>query len=356
MKRFLGSVPGTGRGPLVVAHRGASGYRPEHTVPAYELAARMGAHFIEPDLVATADGVLVVRHEPEISATTDVADRPEFADRWTTKVVDGESVSGWFTTDFTLAELRTLRARERLPLLRPRNTMWDRQFPIATFDEVLTLRARLSKELRRTIGVYPELKSPTFFRECGIDVARLAADALRRHRLNSEGAPVFVQCFEVSTLFELRHGLGVRAPLVLLTTDGSPYDLVAKGDRRSYTDLLTVPALEELAKTITGIGADKDQIIPRTPDGRLAPEPTSLVADAHAAGLVVHAWTFRAENAFLPANLRDGGPADYGRAVDEHLAFLGAGIDGLFTDHADIGVLAGQRFAAGARPRLATMG
>mgnify|MGYP000315357329 CR=1 FL=1 len=349
MKRLSGPERPSPRRPLVIAHRGASGYRPEHTIPAYELAARMGADFLEPDLVPTRDGVLVVRHEPEISGTTDVADHPEFADRWTTKVVDGERVSGWFTTDFTLAELRTLRARERLPLLRPRNRMWDRQFAIPTFEEVLALRSRLSKELGRRIGVYPELKSPTFFRECGIDVARLAAVSIRRHRLDSEDAPLFVQCFELQTLFELRHGRGLRCPLVLLTTEGRPYDMVASGDGRRYADLLTAPALVELAGTIDVVGADKEQVIARRDDGSLASEPTALVSDAHAAGLAVHAWTFRAENAFLPRELRQGSDADYGRAVDEQLAYLRTGIDGLFTDHADIGVLSRELFLAGVR-------
>jgi glycerophosphoryl diester phosphodiesterase len=332
--------------PLVIAHRGASGYRPEHTLAAYELAARLGADFIEPDLVSTKDGVLVARHGPEISATTDVAEQPEFASRRTTKHIDGRRVTGWFTTDFTLAELKSLRAKERLPQIRRESTRWDGRFEVPTFDEVLELRERLSKELGREIGVYPETKHPTFFVEAGLDLEAKVADAVRRHHLDRRNAPIFIQSFELSALFELREEHGVRAPLVLLVTSGAPYDLVAKGDPRTYRDLIQRDSLLELGKTINGIGPEKSLVIPRNRDGTLG-SPTGLVADAHAAGLTVHPWTFRAENAFLPAGLRTGaGPTAFGRAVEEQVTYLEAGIDGLFTDHADVGVAAKAEFLA----------
>lgn len=333
--------------PLVVAHRGASGYRPEHTLAAYGLAARMGADFIEPDLVSTKDGVLVARHEPEISETTDVATRPEFASRRTTKSIDGRPVTGWFTTDFTLAELKTLRAKERLPQVRQESTMWDDRFEVPTFDEVLELRERLTRELGREIGVYPETKHPTFFDEAGLDLEAKVADAVRRHHLDRRNAPIFIQSFELSNLFELRDVHGVRAPLVFLVTRGAPYDLVAKGDPRTYRDLIQRDSLRELGKTINGIGPEKSLVIPRRSDGTLG-SPTSLVSEAHAAGLKVHPWTFRAENAFLPVELRAGAdPTAFGRVLEEQVTFLETGIDGLFTDQADVGVAAKAEFLAG---------
>lgn len=333
--------------PLVVAHRGASGYRPEHTLAAYELAARMGADFIEPDLVSTKDGVLVARHEPEISETTDVAERPEFASRRTTKSIDGRPVTGWFTTDFTLAELKTLRAKERLPQVRPESTRWDDRFEVPTFDEVLELRERLTRELGRDIGVYPETKHPTFFDEAGLDLGAKVADAVRRHHLDRRDAPIFIQSFELSNLFELRDEHGVRAPLVFLVTSGAPYDLVAKGDPRTYRDLIEPDSLLELGRTINGIGPEKSLVIPRRSDGTLG-SPTSLVSDAHAAGLKVHPWTFRAENRYLPVELRAGAdPTAFGRALEEQVTFLETGIDGLFTDQADVGVAAKAEFLAG---------
>ncbi|WP_404387374.1 glycerophosphodiester phosphodiesterase [Humibacillus xanthopallidus] len=347
-----GSTPATGVGPargqrepLVIGHRGASGYRPEHTLAAYELAARMGADFIEPDLVSTKEGVLVARHEPEIGGTTDVAEHPEFAARRTTKLVDGRPVTGWFTTDFTLAELKTLRAKERLPLVRQENTIWDGWFEVPTFEEVLRLRERLSRELRRTIGVYPETKHPTFFQQLGLALEPRVTTALRRHGLDRPTAPVFVQSFELTNLYTLRNALRLKAPLVFLSGTGAPYDLVAQGDPRTYADLQQPESLAVLARTIDGLGPDKSLVIPRNADGTLSSTPTSLVRDAHAVGLLVHPYTFRAENTFLPADYRLGSdPADHGRAVDEQVRFLQTGIDGLFTDQPDIGVAARGAF------------
>jgi glycerophosphoryl diester phosphodiesterase len=339
------SPTGAERVPLVIGHRGASGYRPEHTLASYELAARMGADFIEPDLVSTKDGVLVARHEPEIGGTTDVTDHPEFASRRTTKLLDGQAVTGWFTTDFTLAELKTLRAKERLPLVRQENTIWDGRLEVPTFEEVLRLRERLSRELHRPIGVYPETKHPTFFQQLGLALEPKVASALRRHGLDRPNAPVFVQSFELTNLYTLRDSLKVKAPLVFLTGGGAPYDLVAQGDPRTYADLQKPASLAVLARTINGLGPDKSLIIPRNADGTLSATQTSLVRDAHAVGLLVHPYTFRAENTFLPNDYRIGSdPTDYGRAVDEQVRFLQAGIDGLFTDQPDIGVAARSAF------------
>jgi glycerophosphoryl diester phosphodiesterase len=325
-----------GRGPLIVGHRGASGYRPEHTLASYELAARLGADFIEPDLVITKDRVLVARHEPEIGGTTDVAARPEFAGRKRTVLLDGVPVTGWFTHDFTLAELKTLRAVERIPQVRQHNTLYDGLFEVPTFQEVLDLRKRLSRELDREIGVFPETKHPTYFRGLGLELEGPLVRALRRAGLDRPDAEVFVQSFEAQNLAALRSEYKLRAPLVFLTgSSGGPF-----GDTRSYAEYLTPAGLRGLSRFATGLGPEKSQIIPRRPDGTLG-TPTRLVADAHAAGLQVIPYTFRAENQFLPAELRVGtDPAGYGRAIDEQVTFLRTGIDGIFTDQPDIGVLA----------------
>jgi glycerophosphoryl diester phosphodiesterase len=322
--------------PLVVGHRGASGYRPEHTLASYELAARTGADYIEPDLVITKDRVLVARHEPEIGGTTDVATRPEFASRRRTVLLDGVPVTGWFTHDFTLAELKTLRAVERIPEIRPHNTLYNGLFAVPTLQEVLTLRARLSRELGREIGVFPETKHPTYFRALGLDLETPLVRTLRRNGLDRPGAKVFVQSFEAANLRALAREHRLRVPLVFLTgASGGPF-----GDSRTYAEYLTPAGLRELSTFAGGIGPEKSQIIPRRADGTLG-EPTGLVAAAHAAGLQVIPYTFRAENQFLPADYRLGAdPAGYGRAIDEQIAYLRTGVDGLFTDQPDIGVLA----------------
>lgn len=332
--------------PLVIGHRGASGYRPEHTLASYELAARMGADCIELDLVSTSDGVLVARHENEISGTTDVVERPEFADRRTSKTIDGREVSGWFTEDFTLEEVRSVRAIERLPELRQQNAVFDGRHQVPTLDEILALRARLSEQLGREVGVYPETKHPTHFESLGLGLEEPLVAALEIAGLNRADAPVYLQSFELGSLQRLRHELGVQVPLILLATpSGAPADLVAAGDDRTYADLLTTTSLQKLAADIDGIGPDKRLVIPWRADGTLG-EPTSLVADAHAAGLVVHPWTFRAENIFLPADYRLGGDAaSWGRLSEEIGAYLMAGVDGFFTDHANLGVVARDAFA-----------
>ncbi len=332
--------------PVVIAHRGASGYRPEHTLAAYELAARMGADFIEPDLVSTKDGVLVARHENEISGTTDVASRKEFADRKATKVIDGVRLTGWFTEDFTLAELKTLRAVERLPEVRQENTIYDGMFEVPTFEEVLQLRDRLSKELRRPIGVYPETKHPTYFDSIGLSLEEPLIAAIRKAGLDRPNAPVVVQSFETTNLRDLKKS-GIKVPLVqLLSGSGAPYDLVEAGDSRTYADLITPKGLREISTYAQGIGPEKSLVIPRRADGSLG-EPSQLVKNAHAAGLVVHPYTLRNENTFMPKDYRIGAdPTDYGRAVDEQLAFLQAGVDGVFTDNPDTGVVARSLFLA----------
>jgi glycerophosphoryl diester phosphodiesterase len=306
----------------------------------------MGADFIEPDLVSTRDHVLVARHEPEISGTTDVADRPEFAGRRTTKLLDGVPTTGWFTEDFTLAELKTLRSVERLPQVRQHNTLYHGLFEVPTFAEVLSLRARLSHELGRRIGVYPETKHPTYFREAGLSLEEPLVRQLRAAGLDRRDAPVFVQSFEAGNLLALGTRLGLRAPTVFLTsTTGNPF-----GDDTSYAQYLTPEGLRRLSRYVDGIGPDKNQIIPRRADGSLG-QPTSLVGDAHAAGLTVHPYTFRAENMFLPTELRVGtDPTAYGRAIDEQIIFLAAGVDGLFTDQPDIGVLARARLLTDRHP------
>ena len=342
------SAPPSADRPIVVGHRGASGYRPEHTLASYELAARMGADFIEPDLVSTKDHVLVTRHENEISGTTDVASRPEFADRKTTKTVDGKAITGWFTEDFTLAELKTLRAAERLPSVRQENTIYNARYEVPTFDEVLQLRERLTRELRRTIGVYPETKHSTYFRSIGLDLETPLVDSVRRAHLDKEKAPIYIQSFELTNLIALREEKDVRAKLVFLTSaKGAPYDLEASADPRSYADLLQPQSLQSLAKWINGVGPEKSQVIPRDSDGTLG-EPTPLVDDAHDAGLEVHPYTFRNENQFMAPEFRNGtSTTDYGKAVNEQVAYLETGIDGLFTDNPDTGVVARQEFLAG---------
>jgi glycerophosphoryl diester phosphodiesterase len=342
-------------GPLVLGHRGASGYRPEHTLASYELAARLGADYIEPDLVSTKDHVLVARHENEIGGTTDVADHPEFASRKTTKTIDGTAVTGWFTEDFTLVELKRLRAKERLPLVRQENTLYDGRYQIPTLAEVLALRERMSRELHRTIGVYPETKHPTYFRTIGLPLERRLIRQLTRARLNHADSPVFVQSFEPGNLVLMNRVLGLRTHTTFLTSaTGAPYDTVAAGHPVPYSVLVQPAGLRGLrAGGIDGLGPDKNQIIPRNADDTLG-QPTSLVRDAHAAGMTVHPYTFRAENQFLPAEYRsNANPNDYGRAIDEQVRFLRTGIDGLFTDQADIGVVARDEFLGRTTQRAA---
>ena len=325
--------------PIVIAHRGASGYRPEHTLAAYRLAIALGADYIEPDLVATRDGVLVARHENEISGTTDVASRPEFASRRATKQIDGRAVTGWFTEDFTLAELKALRARERLPEARPTNTAFDGRYEVPTFQEVIDLARVEGRKRGRTIGVYPETKHPTYFQSIGLALEEPLVRVLKRNGLTSRKAPVFIQSFETANLRHL--ATLTEVPLVqLLDATGRPYDFVAAGDPRTYADLATAVGLKEISAYADGVGPNKNLIVPRDATGKLLP-PTTFIRDAHRAGLVVHAWTFRAENQFLPADYRIGAdPNARGDITAEYELFLGFGLDGVFADHPDTAVAA----------------
>lgn len=325
--------------PLILAHRGASGYRPEHTLAAYELAASFGVDYLEPDLVSTKDGQLVDRHEPEISGTTDVAARPEFAKRKTTKKLDGVATTGWFTEDFTLAELRTLRAKERIPDIRQHNTIYNGRYQVPTFREVLELRQKLSAKYHRQIGVIPEIKHSTYFKQRKLPLEDRVLAELRRFGLDRPGAPVIIQSFEVANLKYL-HGK-TKLPLVQLTSaSGQPYDFTVAGDKRTYADLVSAKGLKEVAKYAQILGPDKNQIIPRDAAGKLT-KPTTLVADAHRAKMRVTPYTFRNENTFLPAEYRVGtNPADYGNAFAEYKIFFATGIDGLFSDNADTAIAA----------------
>ncbi|HKT73434.1 MAG TPA: glycerophosphodiester phosphodiesterase [Steroidobacteraceae bacterium] len=341
----------------MIGHRGASGYVPEHTLASYFVAIQEGADYIEPDLVMTRDGVLVARHENEIGGTTDVAAHAEFADRRTTKTIDGVAVQGWFTEDFTLKELKTLRARERIPGTRPANTRFDGQFQVPTLEEILalvegvqsqreTLARQLGEPAPRRIGVYPETKHPTYFAGLGLSMEESLVEILERSGYRGPQGLAYIQSFEVGNLRALRKL--TQLPLVqLIETRGSPYDFVVSGDRRTYADLLTPAGLAEVATYAQAIGPAKSLIIARSQDERLD-AVTPVVADAHARGLLIHAWTFRAENEFLPRDFRaPGGPAEHGDLPAEIAAFLRAGIDGLFTDQPDLGVAGRQRHLEG---------
>lgn len=345
--------PSVGRFPdlLVIAHRGASGYRPEHTLAAYECAVAMGADYIEPDLVVTKDGVLVARHEPDISETTNVASRPEFADRRATKTLDGRKVTGWFTEDFALAELKTLRAVERMAKVRTQNTAYDGLFDVPTYEEVLRLRTTLAKRHGRPVGVIPEIKHSTYFHDAGLDPERPFVALTTTYDLNNRCAPMWLQSFEVSNLQRVRT-LGYRANSTLLACTGDgpligPYDRLTRGDARTYSDWLTPAGLQEISRFADGIGPEKSLVIPAKADGTLG-TPTSLVADAHRMGLAVMPWAFRNENRYMAKDFWNGeDPNDHGKAVQEQVVYLRTGIDGLFTDNPDTGVEARARFIAG---------
>lgn len=338
------------RAPIVIGHRGACGYVPEHTLTSYFIAMQDGVDFVEPDLVMTKDGVLVARHENEIAGTTDVAQRPEFASRRTTKTIDGIALTGWFTEDFTLAELKTLRARERIPDVRPANTRFDGQFQIATFDEICALVAGAQQQREMTakqlglptpkrIGVYPETKHPTYFQGLGLAMEELLVNTLHGHGIKGRDGLAVIQCFEVANLKVMRRM--TELPIVQLMEDeGAPFDFIVRGDKRTYRDMITPDGLAEIATYATGIGPHKWQVIPINSDDRLA-TPTPLVKDAHAAGLKVHVYTFRAENQYLPKDLRSNAdPNALGDLQSELQVYLEAGLDGFFTDHADYGVKA----------------
>lgn len=337
------------RKPIVIGHRGASGYLPEHTLATYYIAIQQGADCVEPDLVMTKDGVLVARHENEIGGTTDVADRPEFASRRTTKTIDGVAITGWFTEDFTLAELKTLRARERIPSVRPGNTRFDGMFEVPTLEEVLQLVRAVNanrgagEKPGKEVCVYPETKHPTYFQGIGLAMEAPLVKLLDRYGYSGPNAAVFIQSFEVANLKALAKV--TKVPLVqLLDADGRPYDFVVAGDPRTYADLATPAGLAEIAGYARGVGVNKNLVIPRA-TGDFLGTPTALVTNAHAAGLIVHGWTFRAENQFLPADFRSStDPNANGNLAAEIERFLELGMDGFFTDNPDIGVKARDAF------------
>ena len=324
--------------PIVIAHRGASGLRPEHTIASYALAIEMGADYIEPDLVLTKDDVFVARHENDITGTTDVAKHPEFAARKATRVIDGETHTGWFTEDFTLAELKTLRAVERLPKVRPDNAKYDRQFEVPTLAEIIAL-AKAHSRNGRVVGIYPETKHPSYFAGIGHPMeARLVAQ-LKAAGWSKASDPVFIQSFEVDNLKRLHTMTGIRL-IQLMDSSGAPADRAAP----SYAAMTTPAGLKAIAAYAYGIGPNKDMI--RKGDAA----PSTLVADAHAAGLRLHPWTFRAENMFLPPSLRHGtDPVAHGALDQEIERFLDLGVDGFFTDFAYIGVDARDAWRAKAK-------
>lgn len=344
-----------GQPPLVIGHRGASGYRPEHTLASYQLAIDLGADYIEPDLVLTKDGVPIARHEPLFGATavngvpvavpnefttTNIFDHPEFASRLRTRSLDGTAITGFWADDFTLAEVKTLRARERIPAIRPGNIAFNDLFEIPTLQEVINL-AKANSTAVRTVGIYPETKHPTFFlteaanRTNPARFEDIVVSILHANYPNSPSAPVFIQSFEVFNLQYLHTQTNLRLIQLINTGNTRPYDFVVAGDPRTYNDLVTPAGLEAINDYAFGIGPTRDLIIPRP--GNVLGAPTRLISDAHAAGLAVHAFTFRAENNFLSNGFRIGSDLTaFGNYQGELLAYLQLGLDGFFTDQSDL--------------------
>ena len=320
--------------PLVIAHRGASGYLPEHTLESYALAIEQGAHFIEMDLVITGDGVLIARHENDLSDTTDVAEK--FPDRRRTKLVDGQQVDGWFSEDFTLAEIKTLRATERLPFRDQSN---NGKFEIPSFEEVIQLVIGRSRESGRSIGIYPETKHPSYFAALGLPLEEPLVATLERHNLNRADAPVFIQSFEVGNLRKLNELTDVPLIQLLSAAPLAPWDQETAGTGLTYGEMVTDSGLRDIAAYADGIGPWKVLVVPRDENGYLG-SPTSLIARAHAAGLAVHAYTFRSEARFL-ANRYDGDPGA------EYRQFFSLDVDGVFTDFPDDAIRAAQDLEAG---------
>jgi glycerophosphoryl diester phosphodiesterase len=334
--------------PFVIAHRGASGYVPEHTLAGYFIAIQQGADYVEPDLVITRDGALLDRHENEIGGTTNVASHPEFASRKTTKIIDGQEMTGWFTEDFTLAELKTLRARERLPQLRVNNARYDGMFEIPTFEEVLDLvaaaNAQRAAQARAAglpspprIGVYPETKHPSYFAKLGLSFDDRMLDALRRHGNETRSDPAWIQSFEVGNLKALRQRTDLSL-IQLVEPKGQPFDFTLAGDKRSYAEMMTDAGLREIATYANAIAPFKWMVV-QFEGGKVI--DTGLAKRARSLGLGVHIWTERAENEFLPADLKSSAnPAEKGDMAREIKALLDAGVTGFFSDHPDLAVRA----------------
>jgi glycerophosphoryl diester phosphodiesterase len=331
--------------PAIVGHRGTAGYRPEHTFGSYEYALEIGADIVEQDVVPTRDGHLVCRHEPEIGGTTDVAQHPEFASRKTTRTIDGVATTGWFTEDFTLAELKRLRAVERLPAVRQRNTVYNGRWDIPTFEEVLAWADGAGRERGKAVWLHTETKHPTYFRGIGLPLEERLITLLKRYGRHRADAPQFLQSFEAQSLQRLG-ALGGAAPKIFLLNGltSRPWDFVVAGDQRTVADLVTPAGLRWIAGFAQGIGPTTDLIIPRDASGKLL-QPTAVVGDAHRAGLVLHPFTARNENQFLPADFQVGtDPNAYGNPLAAFRTWFATGIDGLFTDNADTAVLAREDF------------
>lgn len=326
--------------PVVIGHRGASGYRPEHTRQAYELAFQLGADFVEPDIVATKDGVLVLRHENEISRTTDVAEHPEFAALRTTKEVDGKAITGWFTEDFTWDQLATLRARERLGALRQASASFDGQHPILKFEHLVDIVERVAEESDREVGIVAEIKHASYFESVGLPLDELFADAVRKVGWHDESNRLVIESFEKTVLRKVRER-GIRGSRVyLIEARGAAFDLVATSgaDAVSYADEISESGLYRLAtrqgcSAIDGISVGKSLLLDAAAEGRAS----ELVDRAHGLGLAVFTWTLRPENAFLaPAFRTGGGRADFGHWQQEFCTIMSTGVDGVFADHPDL--------------------
>ena len=345
------ATPAIAQECLVIGHRGASGYMPEHTLEAYQLAIEQGADYIEPDLVLTKDGVAVARHESRLDGTTDVADLPEFARKLSSRTIRGNEIVGWFSDDFTLAELRKLKARERMPDIRPENKRWNGQFSVPTLAEIIELVRDQEEKTGRVIGIYPELKQPAYFAERGMDIVEIVLSELAEAGYAKATDPVFVQSFEADALRRARENselrlvqlLGQREPL-LIALETEPDSLAALAE---YADGIGVPKYGYILTT-----ADANE------ESLAAFQPTGLVANAHAAGLLVHAYTFREENKFLPELLQSSARAADAGAVERELnLFLDAGIDGFFIDQPDLGrKVCDERAAEGSDSEVETAG
>lgn len=325
--------------PLVIGHRGASGYTPEHTLGSYALAALMGADYVEPDLVMTKDGRLIARHDNELGLTTDVFLHPEFASRFRNKTIDGNLISGWFTEDFTLAEIKTLRAIERISDIRPGNARMDGAFEIPTFREIIELVKGLQTSQNRIIGLYPEIKHSTYFESIGLPMERLLVDILHSYGYQGAKAPVYIQSFEVNNLKKLKEMTQLRLLQLFDGNSMSPFDQTGSG--LTYGQMATPEGLRDVAKYAYAVGPDKSYIIPRDENNNLG-NATTFVSDAHAAGLKVHPYTFRAENNFLPQQFHSiddpNTPSVLGDFAAEISAYFAAGVDGLFSDQPDVPV------------------
>lgn len=333
------SKPADCRDFVVIGHRGASGYVPEHTIGSYALAITMGAQYIEPDIVITRDKQLVALHDNELSSTTDVAQHPEFTSRYKTQNLDGSSMSGWFTEDFTLEELRTLRTTERIPNIRPGNARMNHTFPIPTLQEIIDLLRSMQSGRQFPIGICPEIKHSTHFKRLGLPIEQRLVDTLHRNGFVGSKAPVLIQSIEISNLKQLKAITRIRLLQLFDSKELQPYDQVVSGSNLTYGEMATPEGLKEVAEYAYAVGPDKEYIIPRDQNGNLGCS-TSFVSDAHRAGLKVNPYTFRAENAFLPAEFRSSDPAmsARGNLTGELNAYLDAGIDGVFADQPDLAV------------------